>query len=161
MSACKAAELCLAGVWGDLIHPPSHGAFLLSDQVGGPVSVFVYPALFLQREEMRLTYNPPFGLCFLFPTRRFLFCISSSFWAGAGGGEFPFCVSPPRNEPFPPIASESELLLRERTCPERLAGHHSAGLGEGPVPEMRTLRSLSTMGDGRERGGVLGTAADP
>lgn len=101
--------------------------------------VSVYPALFLQREEMRLIYNPPCRFVGFFPTRRGLFCISSSFWAEGGGGGFPFCISPPRNKPFPPIATESELLLRERTCPERLAGHLSAGLREGAVPEIWTL----------------------
>lgn len=108
---------------------------------------------------MRLTYNPPCRFVVFFPHQK-ISLLHFFFFLG-GGRDIPLLRFSPRNEPFPPIATESELLLRETACPERLAGHHSAGLGEGAVPEMWTPRSLSTMGDGRERGGVLGTAPDP
>ena len=62
------------------------------------MSVFVYPALFLQREEMRLTHNPLCWFVFSFSHQKisllhFFFFLGGDWGAG---GEFPFCVSPPK-----------------------------------------------------------------
>lgn len=64
-----------------------HGAFVVSDQVGGPVSAFVSPALFLQGEEIK-NYNEinlqP-SLIVFFPPEDF-----SSAFPLLSGRKFPF-----------------------------------------------------------------------
>ena len=49
------------------------------------MSVFVYPALFLQREEMRLTHNPLCWFVFSFSHQK-ISLLHFFFFLGEGGG---------------------------------------------------------------------------